>query len=74
MVYPFLAESEVLLTELLAQKHFQGHWWSYLLQETNPDTTEHWLSKYIVPITIDQRYGKKELDFLAEIVYGTLKN
>lgn len=74
MVYPFLAEDEDLLDILQAQKHFQGHWWSYLLPETSPDSAEHWLSKYIIPITIDQRYGKNELDFLFRIVDQTLNS
>lgn len=74
MVYPFLAEDNDLLDILQAHKHFQGHWWSYLLPETSPDSAEHWLSKYIIPITIDQRYGKNELDCLFQIVESTLNN
>lgn len=74
MVYPFLVESDDLLDILQAHKHFQGHWWSYLLPETSPDSAEHWLSKYIIPITIDQRYGKNELDFLFQIVEGSLNS
>lgn len=74
MVYPLVVESDNLLETLLAHKHFQGHWWSYLLAETSPDSIEHWLSKYIIPITTDQRYGEKELDWLYELVQQTLKN
>ena len=73
MVYPFLAESNDLLGVLQANKHFQGHWWSYLLDENSSDSVEYWLSRYIIPITIDQRYGKEELDFLYQIVTKTLK-
>ncbi|MFA6724756.1 MAG: hypothetical protein WCS95_08805 [Lentisphaeria bacterium] len=67
MIYPLLLESDTLLHTLQANKHFQGHWWSYLLHETPPQSAEHWLSKYIIPISIDQRYGKKELDFLHKL-------
>ncbi len=67
MIYPLLLESDTLLDTLQANKHFQGHWWSYLLKETPPQSAEHWLSKYIIPISIDQRYGKKELDFLHKL-------
>ncbi|MFA6851402.1 MAG: hypothetical protein WCS30_13750, partial [Selenomonadaceae bacterium] len=73
MVYPFLAESNDLLGVLQANKHFQGHWWSYLLDENSSNSVEYWLSRYIIPITIDQRYGKEELDFLYQIVTKTLK-
>ena len=58
MVYPMVAEDEGLLNRLQEAKHFQGHWWSYLLDELPEDTFECWLSKFIVPITIDQRYGE----------------
>ena len=68
MVYPFLAERDELLSELLAAKHFQGHWWSYLCEELPQDTAEYWLSSYMIPITIDQRYGKTELNSLAELI------
>ncbi|MEG2720918.1 MAG: hypothetical protein RR914_06285 [Oscillospiraceae bacterium] len=68
MVYPLVVEDDALLQKLLDNKHFQGHWWSYLLNEMNENDFEYWLSRYIIPITIDQRYGKKELEFIRGIV------
>ena len=68
MVYPLVMERDDLLQKLLIAKHFQGHWWSYLLQEMPSDSFEYCVSKYMIPITIDQRYGKKELDFIKEII------
>lgn len=68
MVYPFLAEKDELLSALLAHKHFQGHWWSYLLAEVSQDSTEAWLSRYMIPITIDQRYGEAELLHISALI------
>lgn len=68
MVYPLVVEDDSLLQKLLGNKHFQGHWWSYLLSEMNENDFEYWLSRYIIPITIDQRYGKDELEFLRGIM------
>ena len=68
MVYPLLAEDDALLDRLLAHKHFQGHWWSYLLDEMPADSFEYYISRYVIPITIDQRYGREELDYLRSIV------
>lgn len=68
MVYPILLEDGLLLDKLLKAKHFQGHWWHYLLDETEKDSFEHYLSEYMIPLTIDQRYGKKELEYLLEII------
>lgn len=68
MVYPLVVENDDLLPRLQAAKHFQGHWWSYICDEQPVDSFEHWISRYVIPITIDQRYGKEELDYLANII------
>lgn len=68
MVYPLVVEDDDLLYRLQAAKHFQGHWWSYICYEQPVDSFEHWISRYVIPITIDQRYGKEELDYLAKII------
>lgn len=67
MVYPLVVEDDMLLQRLLDNKHFQGHWWSYLLNEVGKETFEYWLSRYIVPITIDQRYGKREIERIYDV-------
>lgn len=68
MVYPLVVEEENLLHRLLEAKHFQGHWWNYILSEADENTFEYWLSKYMIPITIDQRYGKKELQYIRGLI------
>ena len=68
MVYPLIVEDDGLLGRLLEKKHFQGHWWSYLLDEMPEDTAEYWISRYIIPITIDQRYGFDELEYIKNVV------
>ena len=68
MVYPLVVEDDGLLDRLQVAKHFQGHWWSYLLEETKESDFENWVSRFMIPITIDQRYGKKELEFIDSIV------
>lgn len=68
MVYPLVVEDDGLLHKLLEAKHFQGHWWSYLLDEMEGNDFEYWISKYIIPITIDQRYGRKELEYIRRVI------
>lgn len=68
MVYPLVVEDDKLIERLFAAKHFQGHWWSYICQEVPENTFEYWISRYVIPITIDQRYGKEELDYLVNII------
>lgn len=68
MIYPLVVEKDELIDVLQANKHFQGHWWTYLLKETEDNDFENWISRYIIPITIDQRYGEKELNYLNKII------
>ena len=68
MVYPLVVEDDSLIQKLFAAKHFQGHWWSYICEEQPEDTFEYWLSRYVIPITIDQRYGIEELNYLAKVI------
>ena len=68
MVYPFVIEDEEVAKKLKKNGHYQGPWWEYLVDEMPENTAEYWLSKYMIPITIDQRYGKKELDYINELI------
>lgn len=72
MVYPLLTQNPRLVDELLARKHFQGRWWSYLFGETAEGTFERRLSRCLMPVTIDQRYGREELEFIADTVRRNL--
>lgn len=69
MVYPLLIEDDNLINKLQEAKHFQGHWWSYICDELPQVTAEYWISRYMIPITIDQRYGRNEIESL----YNTIK-
>lgn len=68
MVYPLVIEDDALLGRLQAAKHFQGHWWSYLCDEVPADTFEYWISRYVIPMTIDQRYDREQLAGLVKTV------
>lgn len=70
MVYPLLIENDNLLSELLKAKHFQGHWWKWVEESAESNEFEKWISRYMIPITIDQRYGFKELEHLYKVVEG----
>lgn len=73
MAYPLVVEEDALLGKLLAAKHFQGHWWKYITEELSEDCFEHWLSRYVIPITIDQRYGEDEIRYIHSVVENALK-
>ena len=68
MVYPLVIEEDKCIQRLYRAKHFQGHWWSYICEEQPSDTFEHWLSRYMIPITIDQRYSREEIEYLVNAI------
>lgn len=68
MVYPLVVEEDELINRLFKAKHFQGHWWSYICDEQSSATFEYWISRYVIPITIDQRYGREEIECLVNII------
>lgn len=74
MVYPLVIENDELITHLFTAKHFQGHWWSYICNEQPKESFEHWISRYVIPITIDQRYGKNEIEYLNQIIRNKYAN
>lgn len=68
MVYPLVVEEDNCIQRLYMAKHFQGHWWSYICREQPEESFEHWISRYMIPITIDQRYGKEEINYLVNVI------
>lgn len=68
MVYPFVYQDDTLLERLLKGKHFQGNWWKYILSIADETSFEYKMSKYMIPITIDQRYGVEELKYVRSLI------
>lgn len=68
MVYPLVIENYQILQILIDNKIFQGRWWTYLLDEVHSDDFEYYLSNYMIPVTIDQRYEEKDLDYMYNLI------
>jgi hypothetical protein len=68
MVYPLVIEKDEMLQILIDNKIFQGRWWTNLLDEVHSDDFEYYLSNNMIPITIDQRYVKKDLDDMYDLI------
>lgn len=74
MIYPFMSKKEGLLNFLLSNKHFQGNWWRYILDLSQEGMPEYDLSKYMIPITIDQRYAEIEERILCRKILDFVEN
>jgi hypothetical protein len=60
MVYPLVIENTSLDEKLRENKVYVGRLWKSVLRELSDSSFETWLSKYMVPLPIDQRYGRKK--------------
>lgn len=73
MVYPLLVRQENLRHVLKANQVFVGQWWKYLLSEPQPSEWEKTCARFLLPIQIDQRYGKDEIDYTARLIFDALQ-
>lgn len=65
MVYPLVLKNENIVKQLSEIQIYTGRWWNYVLNETEINSFESFLSQYMIPLPIDQRYSQNELQFVA---------
>jgi len=73
MVYPLLIEQENMVDILKDNKIYTGRWWVHVLKNVSETKIESRLSKFMIPIPIDQRYGEQEINFIQSIINGNIK-
>ena len=72
MAYPLVVKDPHLDKHLRDKNIYVGRLWKYVLKEVPSDSFEAWLSRYMVPLPIDQRYGKQELKYIYSVVKDVL--
>lgn len=73
MVYPLLIEDATLVEKLRKKQIYTGRWWKHVLNEVPENSFEAWMSKYMVPVPIDQRYGQTELNYIMQEISNLSK-
>lgn len=68
MVYPLLIDRPEIKAKLIAQKIFVATYWPNVFDWTEPDSTEYYLSKHIVPLPIDHRYNLDDMEYMLNII------
>lgn len=68
MVYPLLIEQVGLDDKLKVNKIYTGRWWKSVLSEVDDSDFEAWLSKYMVPVPIDQRYDQNVIKHIYDVI------
>lgn len=68
MVYPLLIQDNDLRDFLIENKIYIPQWWKYILSMGVSNNFERKLSKYLLPLPIDQRYNDIDMEFIANII------
>lgn len=70
MVYPYLVKSgEQLKKKLIENKVYIATYWPNVLEWSDKASLEHKLTQELVPLPIDQRYNKEDLEKYLEIIF-----
>ncbi|PIE95999.1 hypothetical protein [Bacillus fungorum] len=72
MVYPLFVRQENIKQLLISNNIYVATYWKEVLQYTKPNWFEHELTRYLVPLPIDQRYSIKEMRYIVQTVKNIL--
>lgn len=68
MVYPYLTDREGLRDHLIKEKIYVARYWPNVLEWTTADSLEWYLTRQMIPLPIDQRYGKNEMNRIINCI------
>ncbi len=68
MVYPLIIENSEIVKYLAENKIYTGRWWNSVLKMVDTNSVEANLSKFMIPLPIDQRYSETEIRYVAELI------
>lgn len=67
-VYPYLTSNKMLRENLLENKIYVSRFWKHILTNEHANDFEKDLAEYLIPLPIDQRYDKNDMDSIARKV------
>jgi len=68
MAYPYYVENDLLRRKLVENKIYVSQWWKYLLDYVPETSIEANMTRWLLPLPIDQRYSEEDMEQLAELV------
>lgn len=73
MVYPFLYKNKNLRNRLIKNKIYVATYWKEVPDKTGKECFEWYLTNYLIPLPIDQRYTKDEILYIIKKIFKFLK-
>lgn len=68
MVYPFYTDYPDLRKKLTENRVYVATYWPNVFEWCEKDCLEYKLSEHLLPLPVDQRYGKEDMEYIAEII------
>jgi hypothetical protein len=68
MVYPYLINDDSVRRKLIENKVFVAQYWPNVLEWCEEKDLEFTMTKYLLPLPIDQRYSIKEMENIIKIL------
>lgn len=68
MVYPYWTENGELRRKLQENRVYTATYWACVKRWTKPDAVAYRLAESLIAIPCDQRYGKKEMNRIIEMI------
>ena len=72
MIYPYMTTNLKLREKLISSRIYIATYWPNVLTSNSTDSTEYLLAKYILPIPIDQRYQKRNIQKILRSINTNL--
>ncbi|GEM_PF-1807651 len=68
LFYPLVLKNRETVGELQKKGIYTGRRWNSVLSSASSDSFEYFLSEYMVPIPVDQRYGRSEILYIYNCI------
>ena len=68
MVYPFFTEDDSLRQLLIENKVFVAQYWPNVLDWCDQDSNDYKLTKQLLPLPMDQRYGEEDMKRIIQLI------
>ena len=69
MVYPYVVENGLKVRQkLIKEKVFVAKYWPNVDEWLGDDALETWMANNLLPLPIDQRYGKEDMERIINII------
>ena len=69
MIFPYeSSEGQDLRKHLIANKVFVAKYWPNVDEWTEEESTERWMANHILPLPIDQRYDKEDMNRIITLI------